>query len=339
MPSVQENLERWQHHSWRAQGDEWSPGGCAAGTTVFWYRTVLPRIHRFVPTGTILEIGPGFGRWTQFLRHLCHRLVLVDLSARCIESCAARFAGAGNIEYHVNDGTSLEMIEDASVDFIFSFDSLVHAEADVLGAYLRQAARKFKPGAAGFIHHSNLAAFVNPRTGRLRPFVTQPNWRAPSMSAAIFREQCEAAGFACRSQELVNWIGKGREADRHRLRGGMVPLTDCFSVFCTKTERSAPTRVLFNDRFVDDWRQSVLITGAYMTEDGGPAPPGASPSPRPALPRKLATARTVLQREGVAGVLAAAWVKLRSAGERLASTGRAYAMGFANAWFSRRSPG
>ena len=32
------------------------------------------------------------------------------------------------------------MIPDASIDFVFSFDSLVHAEADVIQAYLGDAA-------------------------------------------------------------------------------------------------------------------------------------------------------------------------------------------------------
>ena len=29
-----------------------------------WFGLIFPRIHAFLPTGTILEIAPGFGRWT-----------------------------------------------------------------------------------------------------------------------------------------------------------------------------------------------------------------------------------------------------------------------------------
>lgn len=337
MPSVEENLERWQHHEWTLSGDEWSPGGCAEGTPVLWHRTLLPRIYRFVPAHTILEIGPGFGRWTQFLRQFCDRLILVDLSARCIESCATRFAGDPNIEYHVNDGASLEMVPDRSVDFIFSFDSLVHAEADAIGAYLQQAARKLKPEGAGFVHHSNLSAFVNPRTGELRRFVTQPNWRAASVSAATFRAQCEAAGLSCESQELINWIGKRRDADRHRLSGRMVPLTDCLSVF-TARERGGPTRVLVNHRFVEEWRQSVAITDTYLKDvvssrtAGGPAKPSSK-----TVTRKFGTVRAVLRRDGLSGVLTVAGGKIGAALEQAASATRAYALGLANAWFAART--
>ena len=72
-------------------------------------------------------------------RSLCERLVIVDLTERCIEDCRERFADSTNIEYHVNDGRSLEMVEDGSIDFAFSFDSLVHVELDVLDAYVEPA--------------------------------------------------------------------------------------------------------------------------------------------------------------------------------------------------------
>jgi SAM-dependent methyltransferase len=261
MPTIVENVDRWEHHPWAQGGDEWSPAQCAEGTWVLWQRTILPRIYRFVPAETIVEIGPGFGRWTQFLRHLCRRLIVVDLSERCIQACQARFANDPNIEYIVNDGASLAMIADRSVDFIFSFDSLVHAEADAIGAYIAQAARKLRHGGGAFIHHSNLAAYRD-RHGRI-PNVVQPrNWRAESMSAQILRQQCAAAGLHCRSQELINWIGRRRDADKHRLDGRRIALTDCLSA--VMNERSAlPTRVVVNHQFVDEWRTSVQLVDVY----------------------------------------------------------------------------
>ncbi len=67
-----------------------------------------------------------------------------------------RFISNDNIEYHINDGKSLEQIQDESIDFAFSFDSLVHAESDVIQAYLEQLGKKLKPDGVGFIHHSNI---------------------------------------------------------------------------------------------------------------------------------------------------------------------------------------
>jgi SAM-dependent methyltransferase len=107
MPTVEQNYEVWdREYGWSQQGDEWSgPWGSAEAQ---WRWTVAPRIRSCVPAGTILEIAPGFGRWTHYLKDLCTRLVVVDLSERCIEACRQRFAAESHIAYHVNDGRSLE---------------------------------------------------------------------------------------------------------------------------------------------------------------------------------------------------------------------------------------
>src|SRR5436190_1772119 len=168
-----------------------------------WYGALLPRIHRFLPTTTVLEIAPGYGRWTQFLKDHCERLILVDLAENSIAHCRRRFAGSSQIEYHVNDGRSLAMIADESIDFAFSFDSLVHVESDVTEAYLRQLRRKLRPDGVGFIHHSNLGRYRRlaaatrqlPRR-LLGPLLARglaidlPAWRAESVCAASFAEQC-----------------------------------------------------------------------------------------------------------------------------------------------------
>jgi len=311
VPDIADNRVRWQRHKWSGEGDEWSPGRSAAGTALLWHRTLLPRIFRFVPTGTILEIAPGFGRWTQYLHPLCERLIVVDLAERCIAHCRERFASVDRIEYHVNDGASLAMVADRSVDFIFSFDSLVHAETDAIGAYLAQAARKLKPGGAGFIHHSNLAAFVSRATGRVSPLVWNRNWRAASVSAASVRAQCAAAGLACASQELINWIGGGPHADRHRVRSRDIPLTDCLTVFTAAGAgaRTADGPVIPNYGFADEWRETAAILGIYGTADPLPVS-AASVRDARVLARKLATATGVARRDGVAALLTLASERL-----------------------------
>src|SRR5438874_933751 len=101
MATIASNKAYWDgKYEWRDGGDEWSrPWG---GVRLQWYGTLLPRIHSFVPTGTILEIGCGYGRWTQFLKDLCDRLLVVDLSERCIAACRTRFSAAEHVEYSVN---------------------------------------------------------------------------------------------------------------------------------------------------------------------------------------------------------------------------------------------
>jgi SAM-dependent methyltransferase len=217
MADVEHNLAIWSSDwDWSQRGDEWS--WWWGDTAALWTGVLLPRIHAFVPTGSILEIAPGYGRWTQFLKDLCTQLTIVDLTQGCIDHCRERFADATNIDYHVNDGRSLDMVEDGSIDFAFSFDSLVHVEADVLGAYVEQLARKLKPDGVGFIHHSNIGAYAPlTRLARAAPsrllgplvrrgaLINLPAWRAESVTAELFAEQCDAAGLACIAQEKVSW--------------------------------------------------------------------------------------------------------------------------------------
>src|SRR4051794_9713690 len=123
VPTVEENIRKWDgEYHWRSGGANWSqPWGTVE---MQWHAALLPRVHTFLPTGTILEIAPGYGRWTHFLKDLCRELHVVDIAPRCIEACRERFAGCRHIRYHVNDGRSLAAIPDASIDFVFSFDSL-----------------------------------------------------------------------------------------------------------------------------------------------------------------------------------------------------------------------
>ena len=220
MPSIEENIRNWGHdHTWPSGGDEWSDGW--GGSEKQWSGAILPRIKEFLPTGTILEIAPGYGRWTQFLKDQCNHLTGVDLNSNCIEECRKRFALDKNLEFVLNDGKSLDRIPDNSVDFIFSFDSLVHAEIDVIESYITQFPRILKSNGAAFIHHSNYAVYrggdfvqmlskvrgIRRLLNRIKPFGfrANPAWRANTVSASNFRRICESQGFTCR-QELVNWF-------------------------------------------------------------------------------------------------------------------------------------
>src|SRR5262245_15107578 len=128
MPTIQQNIGSWSTYNWTNAGDEWS--GAWGNTDFLWWGALYPRIAACLPAATILEIAPGYGRFTQYLKNFCERLILVDLTERCILACQERFADETHLTYHVNDGKSLAMIPDYSIDFVFSFDSLVHVEAD-----------------------------------------------------------------------------------------------------------------------------------------------------------------------------------------------------------------
>jgi hypothetical protein len=140
------------------------------------------------------------------------------------------------------------MIKDGSVDFVFSWHSLVHAERDVMGAYIEQLGRKLRLGGAGFIHHSNFGAYIDPATGRAT--VANNHWRGSTMTAEHFREDCRKAGLYCAYQEIVPW---GSEAT-----------VDAISLFVRdggSAERE--TVVETNPRFWDHIWEGKRITTRY----------------------------------------------------------------------------
>ena len=139
------------------------------------------------------------------------------------------------------------MVPDASVDFVFSFDSFVHPDREIVEAYLRELGTKLKIGGKGFIHHSNFGEYVNTPRERLPEVLAKPlikakilDWahhRNPSMSAELFRALCAQHGLRCISQELVNWRGRR--------------LIDCLSLFeRSDSAHQNATKVFANPNFI-----------------------------------------------------------------------------------------
>ncbi|MBP9855489.1 MAG: class I SAM-dependent methyltransferase [Candidatus Omnitrophica bacterium] len=242
MPTIEENKKNWETYHWNTQGDKWSEAW--GSVDLQWFGTLLPRFHKFVPTGTILEIAPGYGRWTHYLKDQCQQLIIVDLVEKCISSCKERFKDCPHITYHVNDGKSLAMISDNSIDFVFSFDSLVHVEEEVIREYLKQISLKLKKNGVGFIHHSNLGNYkdyldrvkklpMKKILNKLKLIDTETNWRAVSMTAEKFNSFAKEYGLECISQECIPW--------------GKNLLSDCMSIFTKKDSIWVQERKQFNN--------------------------------------------------------------------------------------------
>jgi ubiquinone/menaquinone biosynthesis C-methylase UbiE len=118
MPTLEWNSQEWDtSYQWSDAGDEWSE--VWGGSETQWAATLLPRVRNFLPASTILEIAPGHGRWTQYLVKLCDIYIGIDLAANCIAACQERFKAASHASFFVNDGRSLPMVPDNSVDFVF----------------------------------------------------------------------------------------------------------------------------------------------------------------------------------------------------------------------------
>jgi SAM-dependent methyltransferase len=202
VPDINWNKTTWgSTYAWPGGGEEWSVAW--GGSEAQWFGAIYPRLHRFLPAKRILEIAPGFGRWTNYLLPACDELVGVDLSAKCIDACRQRFAAAKHASFFNNDGYSLAAAPDRQFDLIFSFDSLVHADYDVLAAYIPEILRKLSAGGVAFIHHSNLLAY-----GAAINTVGEIHGRAVTVSADIVANLIDRAGGTILIQEVVNWGGE-----------------------------------------------------------------------------------------------------------------------------------
>lgn len=110
----------------------------------------------------VLEIGPGAGRWTEYLLEESGHLIGVDISEQCVIECRRRFASHPNASFVVGNGADLRSVATGSVDRIWSFDVFVHVNREDFASYLAEFARVLKPGGIGVLHHG---AFGGSRGG------------------------------------------------------------------------------------------------------------------------------------------------------------------------------
>ncbi len=243
MPNLEQNKKYWDKvYNWKDGGEEWSANW--GGSDMEWYGTLLPRLHSYLPVNTMLEIAPGFGRWTQYLKNYAKKIYLVDLSKTCIDHCRQRFKDEIHFEYFQNNGKSLAMIPSCSIDLVFSFDSLVHGEANVIKAYIKQLAQKLTPNGVGIIHHSNLDDLIE------RPTPEQSHWRAQSVGGSLFIEICRQNGLCPISQEIINWGGSF--------------LLDCITVFTPNGSRFERDLIIReNPEFMAEAHRLKLMSELY----------------------------------------------------------------------------
>jgi len=103
----------------------------------------------------ILELSPGAGRFSSELLRYASRMTLVDMSPDCIEVCRERFRYLPTtINYQVNDGTSLTVVDDVPFDLIACFDSMVHMHPTVIEGYVHQMAELVRSDGVLWLDHS-----------------------------------------------------------------------------------------------------------------------------------------------------------------------------------------
>ncbi len=152
---------------------------------------------------------------------------------------------------------------DRSINFAFSYDSLVHADPPVLNAYLSQLARILTNDGAAFFHHSNLGEYAPIYAGvRQMPELREPlqqleaieeqlHWRDPGVSASLVANLAEDYGLACISQEIVPWGTKRAQID-------------CFSTLVPLGSSLArENRIFRNADFMDEAAYVAELSDLY----------------------------------------------------------------------------
>lgn len=166
--------------------------------TYQWQRVIWPIIRDEDFTHT-LDLACGRGRNSEMLKHHAKTIDLVDINTSCLKSCRDRFGDKQDgcaFRYHSTDGNGLPGIPDASISFVYSWDSMVHFDRAVIRAYLREIKRVLESGGSAFLHHSNFGS-VSPNS----------DWRKnhgsrSDMTAELMQEYAEDVGLRVKFQRL-----------------------------------------------------------------------------------------------------------------------------------------
>ncbi|MGV0716355.1 class I SAM-dependent methyltransferase [Mycolicibacterium sp. XJ662] len=171
MPTLDWNRQTWgQEHDWARHGDEWDDlaSYCRRPYAMWKDALVETFMAPYVVDADVVEIAPGYGRWSEYMAESARSIVLVDINENCLNACRQRFGHFDNFDYQLGDGTSLP-VADSSVDFVWSFDSFVHMDPDVVRSYVFEIGRVLRPGGSAIVHHAD----KRPRSLTLTPLTSR----------------------------------------------------------------------------------------------------------------------------------------------------------------------
>lgn len=136
-------------------GDEWNDDHTANRRRDEFYFTVYA--DRWLsPEMTVLEVGPGGGKWTVRIAPRVKRVIVLDVADEMLKRTRERCASheIENVEFLLGNGRDFQPVADASIDFFFSYDVFVHIALEDTWPYTQELARVLKPGGRGACHHA-----------------------------------------------------------------------------------------------------------------------------------------------------------------------------------------
>jgi len=106
-----------------------------------------------MPHFTVLEIGPGGGRWSQNLIDKVAKAILVDGTPASEIAIRYRFNWDG-FSYRVSPDGTMPFVDSGSIDYCFSFDTFVHFEPLLFDTYVGEIGRSLRPGGKFRLHYA-----------------------------------------------------------------------------------------------------------------------------------------------------------------------------------------
>ncbi len=149
----QKALEEWvglDYHLHGIYGAQWGdPGDGKRGAVRDWVR-------ENVPGRRVMEIGHGGGRWTrQYIGWGPLELVLVDGTPAAKTATEVQIKGPViQPTYHVSRTGHVPQVADEGIDYVFSFDSFIHFDRELVETYVKTIARVLHPDGVATIHYA-----------------------------------------------------------------------------------------------------------------------------------------------------------------------------------------
>jgi ubiquinone/menaquinone biosynthesis C-methylase UbiE len=150
-----EHWDRSYGKNYTHLGDEWNDDGTAERARDEYYFTVYAK-RWLRPDMTVLEVGPGGGKWTVRIAPLVKKVIVLDVASEMLRRTRERCEALGirNVEYIDANGDDFSPVADQSIDMFFSYDVFVHIALEDSFPYAAEIARVLKPGAISVCHYA-----------------------------------------------------------------------------------------------------------------------------------------------------------------------------------------
>ncbi len=136
-------------------GDEWNDDRTRdRKRDEFYFQVYAERFLK--PEMTVLEVGPGGGKWSVRLARRVKKLIVLDVAEEMLRRTRQRMEaeGIGNVEYVLASGKDFLPVADSSVDFFFSYDVFVHIALEDTFLYTKEIARVLTDHGCGACHYA-----------------------------------------------------------------------------------------------------------------------------------------------------------------------------------------